>query len=96
MHVQYVGFTVVDGSRTYNFHVIAPPEEARDFVVKVSSEFFRPVRLQFQDGPPIAFARLKRELDRETEQLHAESRLNIAEQDVEEYIQRQPAKARKK
>lgn len=90
MHVQYVGFVVADRFRTYSFQVVVPSEETRDFVVKVPSELFRPLLLKFQDGPSLAFAMLKRELDGETPELHAQSQLDVAENDAREYLDRQP------
>ena len=97
MYIQYVGFNVAASSRTYNFHVIGPPEEAREFAVKVPSELFRPALLKFQDGPPIAFERVKQELDGETQESHAEAHLNIAELDIHQYLERHhPRKAPKK
>jgi hypothetical protein len=53
--------------------------------------------LKFQDGPPISFERLKQELDRETQESHAEAHLNIGELDIQQYVERHyPPKARQK
>ena len=85
MYIQYVGVDNSVGSRTYTFHVINPPQDSREFTVKVRSEEFSADRLKFQDGPAISSARLQRELNGETQELRAEENLGINEQDVREY-----------
>jgi hypothetical protein len=89
MYIQYVGFNVAANSRIYNFDVI-DLNEAREFTVTVGSEAFRPARLKLQDGPNICFARLKEEILRETQESRAEAHLSIAEQDIQEYLERHP------
>jgi len=88
MYIQYVGFNVVASSRTYSFHVIDTPEEAREFTVRVQAEAFRPTRLQLQDGPGITFTRLEHELQGETPESRAESHLSIGEPDIQDYLER--------
>jgi hypothetical protein len=97
MYVQYVGVDNSAGSRTYSFHVINPPQAAREFTVEVESEEFGADRLKFQDGPGISYARLQRVLDEETQELRAEAHLRIDDRDVREYRARHypPAKLRK-
>jgi CheY-like chemotaxis protein len=85
MYIQYVGEDNSAGSRTYTFHVINPPQEARNFKVKVQFEEFNADRLKFQDGPGISSARLRRGLKEETQESPAEADLIIEEQDVREY-----------
>ena len=85
MYIQYVGADNSVRSRIYSFHVINPPQGAREFTVKVLTEDFSPGRLKFQDGPGISSARLQRELNGETQEVHAEPSLCIEEQDVREY-----------
>ena len=82
MYIQYVGVGNSVGSRIYTFHVINPPQEAREFTVKVRSEEFSADRLKFQDGPGISSARLQRELKGKTQESRAEAELCIEEQDV--------------
>jgi len=85
MYVQYVGVDNSAGSRIYAFHVINPPQETREFTVKIRSEEFSADRLKFQDGPGISSARLQRELKGETQESRAEANLCIEEWDVREY-----------
>ena len=86
--IQYEGVDVSVTSRTYNFLVIDAPGQSRHFRVRVSAELFRATALQFQDGPPISFERLQREIDAETSESHAGSHLSIAETDIQEYLKR--------
>ena len=88
MYIQYVGFNVAGSSRIYTFHVIDTPEESREFTVKVQSEAFRSACLKLQDGPGICFARLKQELQGETQRSRAEAHLSIGERDIQEYLER--------
>ncbi len=87
MYIQYIGFNVAASSRIYNFDVL-DTEEAREFTVKVQSEAFRTARLKLRDGPDICFARLKQELQGETQESRTEVHLNIAERDIQEYLER--------
>ncbi len=86
MYIQYVGFNVAASSRTYNFDVL-DTKEAREFTVQVQSEAFRPARLKLQDGPGICFARLKQELQGETQEARTEAHLSIGERDIQEYLE---------
>ena len=86
MYIQYVGFDTAAGSRTYSFHVIDTPHERRDFTVAVQSKAFQAARLQLQDGPAICLARLKQELQGETQESRALAHLNIEERDVQQYL----------
>jgi hypothetical protein len=88
MNIQYIGFSVVAASRVYSFRASRAPEDIREFTVDVRSDAFRSTLLKFQDGPDICFARLRRELDRETHEERAESQLHVEEQDIQEYLQR--------
>jgi hypothetical protein len=87
MQIQYVGFTVAVASRIYNFHVVDSPEQTRDFLLEVQSTAFQSSTLKFQDGPSLCHARLKRELDKETETARAGARLSVGNEDIEEYIE---------
>ena len=95
--IQFEGVDVSVTSRTYNFLVIDAPGQSRHFRVRVSAELFRATALQFQDGPPISFERLQRQIDAETSESHAGSHLSIAETDIQEYMKRHyPPKDRKR
>ena len=87
MYIQYVGFNVAASSRIYNFDVI-DTNEAREFTVEVQSGAFGPARLKLQDGPGICFARLKQELQGETQEARVEAHLSIGEQYIQEYLER--------
>ena len=92
MYIQFAGYDNEANSRIYNFDVVDPPREARTFTVEIESKTSRGSSLQLQDGPSICFERLRRELDRETPELSAQSHLHIGEQDVREYLARQRPK----
>ncbi len=87
MYIQYLGFDVAGSSRTYAFHVIEAPYEARDFTVRVESEAFRPDCLKFQDGPDICYARLAQVLRGQTPESRSEANLNIGERDIRDYME---------
>ena len=88
MYIQYVGFDVAASSRAYTFRVIDAPAETREFTVKIQSGAFYSPPLKFQDGPGICFARLKQELEAETQESRSEPHLSIREHDIKEYLQR--------
>jgi hypothetical protein len=96
MYIQYVGFNIAGGSRIYNFDVI-DTGETREFTVKVQSEAFRPSGLKLQDGPEICFARIKQELQGETQEAPADAQLSIKDGDIQEYLEKHyPPPAKKK
>lgn len=86
MYIQYVGFDLATDARIYTFHVMDPPDEAREFTVNVQSEAFRFSPFKIQDGPAICFTRLKQELERETQGSRAQTSLCIGEEDIQEYL----------
>jgi len=86
-YIQYSGFNVGAGSRFYNFNVIGAAE-AREFTVKVQSEAFRSSSLRFQDGPDISFKRLEQELKGETKESRAKTLLEVGNQEIQEYVER--------
>ncbi len=96
MYIQYAGFTLLADSRVYNFHVIDPPREAREFTVNVQSKAFGSSPFKFQDGPGISMARLKRELDQESQESPAESSLKVGQRDIQEYVEKTYPKPVKK
>lgn len=99
MYIQYVGFNDGASSLVYSFEVI-DTAAVRKFTVKVESDAFRPARLKLQDGPGICFARLKQELQEETQEARAEAHLSIGERYIQEYLEqhypRKPPSNRKR
>lgn len=95
--IQFEGLDVSAASRTYNFLVVDAPGQERHFSVQVPSELFRATPLQFQDGPPLSFERLQREIGGETPESHAKANISIAETDIYDYLKRHyPPKDRKR
>lgn len=89
MFIQFAGYDIKANSRIYNFDVMDPPQEAREFTVEIESKTSRWGSLKLQDGPSICFERLRRELEGQTPKVAAESHLRIGEQEVQEYLARQ-------
>jgi hypothetical protein len=88
MYIQYRGFKVAENSRIYQFHVLDPAREQREFTVRIQSGTNHWASLKLQDGPAICFERLERELARETEVLRAEENLHISEVEIIDFIKR--------
>ena len=88
MYIQYRGFSIEATSRIYAYHVIDPPQGSREFTVNVQSDSFRLPPLKIQDGPGMCYARLKQELDRETDESPAEPHLRITPYDIQIYIEK--------
>jgi hypothetical protein len=96
MYIQYAGFDLQADSRTYNFHVIDVPGEAREFKVNLGESAFGSSPLKIQDGPGISMARLKRELAFETSASPAEPNLRVEPRDIQEYVEKTYPKPAKK
>lgn len=88
VQIRYEGFTTAGTSRVYSFVVIDTLGGLHHYTVKVPAESFRSTPLKFQDGPPICLQRLKQELHREKAESEAQAHLNIAEPDIQEYLER--------
>ena len=86
--IQYEGLVVAQTSRDYNFLMIDALRESHQFTVKVPLGLFRSTSLQYQDGPSICYEILQKELDSETQESLAKLRLNVGEQDLQEYMTR--------
>jgi hypothetical protein len=85
VYIQYSGFDVGPDSRTYSFDVIEA-EESRHLTVEIRAEAFQPPRLQFQDGPDICFACLKKGLEAERPEDGPLTYLRVGDEDVEAYL----------
>ncbi len=57
MFIQFAGYDIEANSRIYNFDVMDPPREAREFTVEIESKMSRWGSLQLKDGPGICFER---------------------------------------
>jgi hypothetical protein len=88
MNIQYVGFDVGTGCRTYKFKVLNTIVDAREFAITINVDAFASTSLKLQEGPDICFGRLQRELAAETEESRAERNLSIEEHDIQEYLER--------
>lgn len=96
MYIQYRGFSLEATSRIYAYHVIDPPQGTREFTVDVQNNAFRSPPLKIQDGPGMCYARLKQELDCETNESPAEPHLCINQSDIQEYVEKTYPKPVKK
>lgn len=75
MYIQYVDrIQIAASSRIDAFHFANANADARDFMVAVQAEVFRPVGLKLQDGPGICSVRLSQEFRGEAE----DSRVELA------------------
>lgn len=88
MYIQYRGFSSNTTSRIYSYLVTDPPQGTREFTVDVENDAFRSPPFRIQDGPGICFARLKLELDRETNEAPVEHHLSITPGDIQEYVEK--------
>ena len=96
MYIRYSGFTLESGSRTYNFVVLSPPGEPREFTINVGADAFGLPPFKFQDGPGVCMARLKLELERETAGAPAQTSLRIENGDIRTYVEKNYPKPGKK
>ncbi|HEX5412446.1 MAG TPA: hypothetical protein VFZ27_11380 [Terriglobia bacterium] len=94
--IQYRGFSVEETSRIYAYHVVEQLKETRHFTVDVQTRALHSSPLKIQDGPGMCYARLKQELDHETEEFPAEAHLHITPGDIQEYVERTYPKPVKK
>lgn len=90
MFIQFAGYAAGANSRIYNFNVVDPRGESRQFTVEIEAKAVGVGALQLQDGPSICFNRLRRELESETPELCAKPHLCVGERDVQEYLALQP------
>jgi hypothetical protein len=60
MFMQFAGYDIAANSRIYDFDVMDPPREAREFTVAIKSKTSHWGSLKLQDGLGICFERLRR------------------------------------
>lgn len=86
MYIQYHGFDVGPDSRTYSFDVIEA-KESRHLTVEIRADAFQPPRLQFQDGPDICFACLKKGLEAGRTEGGPLTHLRVGDEEVQAYVE---------
>ena len=60
--IEYLGFTVNEGTREYKLRARQPQGKFQAFTLSISNEAFLAHRVRYQDGPDICFLKLQREL----------------------------------
>jgi hypothetical protein len=83
-HVEYLGFKVVGGMRSYLLRVRQAAESPVEYTLSIPTEAFLAHRVRYQDAPEICFLKLRRELSARPEGL-ATSELNVSDAELEEY-----------
>ncbi|MGH9430727.1 MAG: hypothetical protein ACRD3T_04230 [Terriglobia bacterium] len=93
MQIQYLGFELRARGRDYNYRVIAPKAENREFTLTISNQAFVEKHVPYQDAPDICYQKLQKALDAETPEQQLPRHATLSGQELDEYREKyRPAK----
>jgi hypothetical protein len=85
MLIQYTGYQPGTNRRTYSFQVLKEAADVRKFVLSVNNESLADCKFKDQDIPDLCFAKMKRDLETETEAHPLPLLMNISDSDLQKY-----------
>ena len=88
MQIQYLGFQLKARGRDYNYRVIAPKSENREFTLTISNQAFVEKRVPYQDAPDICYQKLQKALVVETPEQQLPRHSTLSDQELDEYRQK--------
>jgi hypothetical protein len=95
MTIQYVGFQLKPRGRDYNYRVVSPKNETREFTLTISNQAFADRQVPYQDAADLCYQKLRRELAAETAENPVHQHFTISSQELADYRQKyRPAKRR--
>ena len=95
MQIQYLGFENRPRGRDYNYRVLIPKSENREFTFTISTQAFAERRVPFQDAADICYQKLQKELGLETAEQPLPRHSTISNQELDEYREKyRPPKRR--
>ncbi len=95
MHIQYLGFQTGKSGRNYNYRVIAPKSEKREFTLTILTEAFSERHVCFQDGADICYRKLQEALGLEDAGQPLPHHFVISDQELDAYREKhRPARRR--
>ena len=93
--LQYVGVSMIAGSREYSFRVADLLEADRFFTVDIQNVDFLPGRLKYQEGPDICYRKLLSLLEGELSNSPLCLRQQVTGSDVTDYTVAGSARSKK-
>jgi len=95
MQIQYLGFENRARGRDYNYRVLVPKAENREFTFTISTQAFAERRVPFQDAADICYQKLQKALGLETAEQPLPRCSTISNQELDEYREKyRPPKKR--
>jgi hypothetical protein len=85
MTIQYTGFQLKPRGRDYNYRVVNPKSEIREFTLTISNQAFAARQVPYQDGADLCYQKLRRDLAAETVDTPVPRHHTISSQELEEY-----------
>ncbi len=85
--LQYIGYQPQPSMRTYNFRVIEPSTETREFKFSIKTEALLKSKFRDQDIPDLCFAKLKHDLSVETEEQPLPRQFTISDLELRRYVE---------
>ncbi len=93
--IQYVGYQAQLNARTYTFRVLEALVEAREFKASIKTEDLLNSKFKDQDLPDLCFAKLKFDLDYETEEHPLPLGFTVSDAELRRYVEEHyPAKSK--
>jgi hypothetical protein len=95
MSIQYLGFQLKARGREYNYRVIVPKADPREFSLTIPNQAFSERHVLYQDAAALCYQKLQRELAAETEAHPLQRHFTVSDQDFDVYREKhRPARRR--
>lgn len=85
MTIQYLGFSLKPRGRDYNYRVVDPKTETREFTLTISNQAFLARQVPFQDAADLCYQKLRKDLAAETAETPLPRHHTVSSQELEEY-----------
>ncbi len=85
MTIQYLGFQLKPRGRDYNYRVVDPKAETREFTLTISNQAFAAQHVPYQDAADLCYQKLRRDLAAETAESPVPRHHTISSEELAEY-----------
>ena len=83
--IQYLGFRLKPRGRDYNYRVVGPKNETREFTLTISYQAFADRQVPYQDAADLCYQKLRKDLAAESAENLLPRHHKISDQELDEY-----------
>ena len=85
MTIQYLGFQLKPRGRDYNYRVVDPKTETREFTLTISNQAFLARQVPYQDAADLCYQKLRKDLAAETPESPIPRHHTVSIEELDEY-----------